>query len=378
MQKPSEPRTPEGVSVRVPSVRPNLAEAVKILALGYVAVLCMLMIGTSSAGAVSWTVQRLPTPNKSAQLSAVSCPSPSMCMAVGAVWNGGPLIERWNGKRWTDQRFPRMHGSLSAVSCPSVRDCVAVGDWLLDGGYHQVVLRWNGRNWSPQGGPALDAISCTSASFCMGVVGSGDPDGGNDFTAARWNGQTWAVSQPQTNPVATGTELLGISCASSSDCMAVGDQVFESSCLCSLTEHWNGTSWSATMNPFQGTVNGISCPSPAACTAVAGYSGPPVLGHWNGRTWSTPRTPAPWSDLTGVSCPSPSACLVAGFSGAGGVVVGMWNRSRWSTVGVLHLRRLAGVSCRMGLMCVVVGRDARGLVALRTTRPLAPAPGPHR
>lgn len=370
--------------MRVPSLR--VPKAAEILCLGCFSVSAMLMIGSSSAVAASWTVQRLPTPNKTAQLSAVSCPSRSLCMAVGAIWNGGPLVERWNGKRWTDQRFPGMHGSLSAVSCPSARDCMAVGDWLLDSGYHQVVLRWNGRNWSPQAGPGLDAVSCTSARFCMGVSGNGPGRAGGEtnFVAAQWNGKTWAVSLP-TVPGPTGfTRLSGISCASSTDCMAVGDDAIVSACDCSLTEHWNGTSWSPTMDPFQDSVNGISCPSPTACTAVASrgflFPNPPALGQWNGRTWSTPRTPAGWSgaDFTAVSCPSPSACLIVGGPGGRAVLVGMRNRSRWSTVGVLRLRRFAGVSCRTGLMCVMVGRDATGLVALRTTRPLAPTTDLHR
>jgi hypothetical protein len=343
-------------------------------------VLTLWLAGASSAAAAGWSVQRLPTPNSSARLTAVSCPSLTACIAVGAAEFGSvsswPLVERWNGKRWTYRQFPGLNGGLSAVSCPSARDCVAVGTATTDSAGHPVLLRWNGRTWSPQEGPDLAAISCTSARFCMGVAASAGSGFTLGFTADQWNGSTWADSYPGA-ALGPGVEPDAISCASSSDCMAVGAWDIESLCECSLTEHWNGTTWSHPMDPFRNPVGGISCPSPTACTAVSGPTIGPAVGRWNGRTWSTPTTPPSWplGALSGVSCSSPSACLVVGASFSGGLLVGMWNGSRWSNVGIPRLRELGagGVSCRKRLMCVVVGHDAKGLFALRTARPLAPA-----
>ena len=63
--------------------------------------------------------------------SALSCPAVGSCTAVGVQ---PPLVnaERWNGIRWTAQplpvpRTPELGWSLDAVSCASPTRCIAVG-----------------------------------------------------------------------------------------------------------------------------------------------------------------------------------------------------------------------------------------------------------
>jgi len=69
------------------------------------------------------------------QLLGVSCATPRSCTAVGFD-NNAPgvdvvLAERWNGRGWAIQGTPDPAGtagaSLAAVSCPSPTACVAVG-----------------------------------------------------------------------------------------------------------------------------------------------------------------------------------------------------------------------------------------------------------
>ena len=103
----------------------------------------------------TWSLRGLPTPHPaSSQLHAVACPSAADCVAVGSTRNG-VLVEAWNGRTWSIRPAPsrrRSQSELVSVSCPSKSDCVAVGDWVSSsiastaGG--PLLERWNGSRWS--------------------------------------------------------------------------------------------------------------------------------------------------------------------------------------------------------------------------------------
>jgi hypothetical protein len=70
--------------------------------------------------------------------------------------------------------------------------------------------------------------------------------------------------------------LFGVSCVSATDCTAVGYSASAGK-LKALTESWNGTAWSLVRVPSPanatGTaLQGVSCRSATACTAVDYYS----------------------------------------------------------------------------------------------------------
>src|SRR5437660_1670166 len=73
---------------------------------------------------------------------------------------------------------------------------------------------------------------------------------------------------------AISNELYGVTCASASDCWAVGDY-FGSVDRQTLTEHWNRTSWSIVASPDSGTLAnklyGVTCASASDCWAVGDY-----------------------------------------------------------------------------------------------------------
>jgi hypothetical protein len=85
-----------------------------------------------------------------------------------------------------------------------------------------------------------------------------------------------------------------------------------------LAERWNGTNWSIqeTPNPTTNSkLDGVSCTSAKACTAVGEDSGRGLAESWNGTTWSVQSTPDPdekFDFLFGVSCTSSSACTAVG------------------------------------------------------------------
>src|ERR1035437_3242243 len=142
---------------------------------------CIVLSTPSAASAAGWAIAPAPSPNVSvpltATLSAVSCASPSMCVAVGSYLDSdsnpaGTLAELWNGSSWSLLTTPKlMAATLEGVSCPTASACVAVG--YYGSNPTQLIEVWNGTTWSVQSGAipgtkgTLSAVSCTSASACM-------------------------------------------------------------------------------------------------------------------------------------------------------------------------------------------------------------------
>ncbi len=148
--------------------------------------------------------------------------------------------------------------------------------------------------------------------------------------AERWNGIRWSLQTiPNAIPHPTNSAanaLNGISCTSGSACTAVGVYKGSGTTIRALAERWTGARWSLQTLPRPidrpSELNGVSCTSMNACTAVGFYakhaSAPsrPMVERWNGIKWSFQRTPNPTgvtsSELEGVSCSSNSVCTAVG------------------------------------------------------------------
>ncbi len=326
-----------------------------------IAVLLAMFPGGSAraaAGMVAnarWSIQQAASlgPTETYMVD-LSCWSASGCVAVGGyrTRTGTELTtsERWNGKRWSISLTRNPPGISRAyldggVSCTSSTACVAVGYYEIGTGstsrWYPLAERWNETRWSIQRTPNpagatetyLEGVSCTSSKACM-AVGYYDTMTGEHTLAERWNGFRWTI-QPAPDPTrGSGPVLEGVSCASSAACTAVGYYQTGSHEVV-LAERWNGRRWS--IQPARNITGapasylmGISCTSPTACTAV-GYYMPSIRPYatrtlaerWNGRWWSIER-PANRSGksdvrLDDVSCASGRACTAVGFSfnGAG-------------------------------------------------------------
>jgi hypothetical protein len=259
------------------------------------------------------------------------------------------LAERWNGTKWSIQHTPNPTGSsftfLYGVSCTSVSACTAVGT----SSNGTLAERWNGTTWSiqhtpnPTGGSGilLQGVSCASASACTAVGGYSKGTAANVTLAERWNGTTWSIQHTPNPTGAQGSGLGTVSCTSASACTAVGAYNTGPTTGGTLAERWNGSTWSIqhTPNPAGGSsivLGGVSCASATACTAVGDYNngttGVTLAERWNGSTWSIQPTPnpagAPVSLLNGVSCASATACTAVGGynNGTAGVTLAeRWN-----------------------------------------------------
>ena len=254
----------------------------------------------------SWSITPSPDPNQgsNAGLGCVSCTSSTNCVAVGAYNNSSSveqtLAETWNGTSWSIVSSPNEGSGQNArtdVSCTSSTICVAVGFYVNSSSVQQTLAEtWNGTSWSTVSSPnegsgpnELDGVSCTSSTNCVAVgfytaviVVNPDfpPINVIQTLVETWNGTSWSIiSSP--NAEAKLDQLLGVSCSSSTSCVAVG--FWAVGTTQTLIEAWNGTSWSLTPSPgFQGnydTLSDVSCTSSTICVAV-GYdetSANPVL-----------------------------------------------------------------------------------------------------
>jgi hypothetical protein len=375
--------------------------------------LALCLARADGAGASGWAVQPTPGP-RGAALVAVSCTSPTACLAVGFTPRGGgsakTIAERWNGTRWSIQPTPNPRGAvssrLSGVSCTLATACTAVGTAVFAHSQTPLVERWNGSTWSIQPTPptastaALAGVSCTSRRFCVAVGFVFVSPSDTSTFAERWNGRRWSIQQipnPKPNPglgAPTQNSLIGVSCTSSRFCIAVGvGDAPEISMGSTLAEGWNGSRWSIqqTQNPSELThddaLSGVSCTSTSACTAVGTADVgqgvfQPEAQRWNGRRWSTQLpTTNPAANLfemslsiNGVSCASRRACTSVGsFVNSAGTTVTLaerWNGVRWAIQRTPRLGLvLNGVSCTSATVCFAVGASRRGPLAERFTGP---------
>ena len=354
----------------------------------------------ASAGPPQWTIQTTTNPTASDGLQAVSCPSASACLAVGATGSHptAAIAESWNGTSWTTttpSAAPSKvaSSSLQAVSCTSATACMAVGFWDDgSGAQHILAESWNGTGWTvyfvpdPVGSqfPALTGVSCTSATYCEAVGSYFDPaTQTNGDLAEVWDGQGWAIQPTHAAFSKMDFELASVSCSSSSSCLAVGHYVslFGSAAhFATWAERWDGTSWSGTFPDVEGTLSnltGVSCATATAdCTTVGEYqdaSGTefPLAERWNGSSWSL-QFPAASAVVTGmrlsaVSCPAVTACMAVGIAhvpaispGTWVTVAESWNGSTWTLDNTPNplgavMAGLGGVSCPAALVCAGVG-----------------------
>lgn len=273
----------------------------------------------------AWTVRPAakPTAFAGGDLAGVSCVSPTRCTAVGGYANGNtgiaqPLAETWNGSAWALQPIPNPPGTmgsfLQGISCTSAGACTAVGST----GANQAPLaeRWNGTAWAIQPTPAptglaiLNGVSCTGPARCMAVGIAA-----TSALAESWNGSNWTVQPVPVPAGGSGANLASVSCTATDDCHAVGYYVTGTGQDQPLAEAWNGTAWAVQHAPPHlggGELNGVSCTSAAACTAVGGGAG--LAEVWNGSRWAVQRTasPAGHNLFESVSCVAASNCTAVG------------------------------------------------------------------
>ena len=286
-------------------------------------------VETTSDGA-TWSLHSISSPN--GRVLGMSCWAANACVGVG---ESGFVVATADGANWSRHILPSLV-DLHSVSCPSASACYAVGR-------QGAVLRSGdqGQTWSTAGSD--------SAASNIGIEGSANNGNGGDVVGA--------------------ADLAGVSCASSSSCVAVGNLG------AILASHDEGASWSLqggvlnaplragqfnpnpSFEPAARPLHSTSCPTSSGCVAV-GDLGTVEQSSDGGQTWSLASSPAAHT-LTAVSCAKgTSTCFAVGDYGTiikssdGGA---SWSAQNSGTTGFLN-----AISCAEATRCVAVG--AQGLI----------------
>ncbi len=170
----------------------------------------------------------------------------------------------------------------------------------------------------------LGDVACTSGTFCMAVGGQNVGAGGGTLTE-QWNGTSWSVVPSTDVPSTTDDTLASVSCVGSSFCLAVGG-----SGTGPLAETWNGKAWANVTVALPtgdtgGTLSSVSCVASGVCqtlgTAFDGTNNVVFGNQWNGTALSltSAATPTasgstPAPSASGMSCVSPTWCIAAGVN----------------------------------------------------------------
>jgi hypothetical protein len=233
---------------------------------------------------------------------------------------------------------------LFAVSCPSPGSCVAAGNEGYSSSQTTLVETLRGRTWRVTRSPGtsaafpvdfLNSVSCISIASCVAAGWATDPREVTDRTLIETlSGTSWKVSRSP-NPTTASNDLLGISCSSRTECVAVGDFGTTSSQktlveTLSQSAGGRGATWRLTPSPSTPSpfvidfLNGVSCTSPTHCVAAGFAAGPTAMESralietLDDGTWTiTPSTDtgSPLNELYGVSCSSPASCIAVGDTG---------------------------------------------------------------
>jgi hypothetical protein len=358
--------------------------------------LLVALAAPAGAAASKWTLRQLPpqpiaggSSTDQVVLYAVSCPSDSLCVAVGALdtvaFSRTPTggADRWHvvnptyeepkqscleeGESATSCSRPR--GTIDAVSCAGEDLCVGVGyegsvfastDPSGGAGAWSVSDVNEGHNRATH----LTAVSCPSASLCVAVSGGNGAASGKVLTSSEPAAGSWRATQLPGTP-----DLRGVSCATPALCVAVakGGRIFVSS-----NPAGGASAWHEVSSPTPRDLQAVSCVASLLC--VAGDAGGNLL------TSADPTGGAPFSatnaagsvPITGLTCPTPARCIAVDNNAdvltstdpTGGP--GSWTfenlvpfEAADPDTGQFVKNALFGASCASTSLCALVGANSR-------------------
>ncbi len=125
---------------------------------------------------------------------------------------------------------------------------------------------------------------------------------------------------------ARNSELGGLSCFNTRNCMAVGSYENGSGHFLPFAARWHSGKWQLLATPAvpaqrETNFQGISCPTATLCMA-AGYTEDNTRGRyfhaftelWSGGKWHVSTLRKPPSLFFGISCPARNRCFASGYT----------------------------------------------------------------
>jgi hypothetical protein len=208
-----------------------------------------------------WRVVPSPNPEvgvgTSDELQAVGGATANDLWAVGSYSNGSTFIamlfEHWDGNKWSFVPPPTTAGTnfAEAVTAISSTDVWVVGNTATATNS----AHWDGKSWhfvpTPflQDGKApqnfLTGVSGTGANdvWASGYENNVDQLNLRDPYLLHWTGGGWTLVKVP-DPGTEGSQLADVTAVSPSDVWAVGTTLQTDGAQLSLSERFNGTTWS--------------------------------------------------------------------------------------------------------------------------------------
>lgn len=220
------------------------------------------------------------------------------------------LIEHSNGGKapvWSIVSSPNAAGSsciLNAISVVAANDLWAVG-YSTDSSFNNqsLTMHWDGATWSIVPSPtvgndilyAVDAIASNDV-WAIGRTKVGYSS--SRTLTLHWDGLTWMVV-PSPNDSTTNNNLYGVAAVAANDVWAVGS----AGSLKTLAIHWNGGAWSvfptpSIINASNEVLVGIVALSSGNIWSAGQFIVPlegsaqhTLTEHWDGSTWTVVPSP---------------------------------------------------------------------------------------
>ncbi len=289
--------------------------------------------------------------DRRARPTDISASSPGNAWQVGSEGRHG-IAERWDGSRWT--MSPLAEPSTNAWSLEGVEALSPTDVWVvgfmrlgekLADGFGPLVEHWNGSRWSVEPTPPvppsvpgdipyarLDAVAASGPSdvWAVGEASVSPPAAATDTLVEHWDGVKWTVATTPDVASPRGVpfdHLFSAAVVSPSNMWAVGS--FGTTDAIGgrgdhpLVLHWNGIRWTSASTPPQqpsplqwGRLNGIAATGPNDVWAV-GSAGSftqaqAIAALWDGHRWTSRPLPThPGSFLNDVAIEPASGSIWA-------------------------------------------------------------------
>jgi photosystem II stability/assembly factor-like uncharacterized protein len=334
-------------------------------------------------GGATWSAGNTANPMRT--YFGAACPADNACFFVGKTDPGwgeaavaGGAVTGYNGSSYAGQAANTTNG-LNGVSCPTSTMCLAVG---MRG---EIVRTEDGgaTPWSPrspgtdselakvvcetelvcafEGMNSFNGMACTNVATCF-AVGPYQTVMATTDKGATWSTQTTgapppAASSDKTKPPPTRPPALNaISCGGSQRCVAVGDigdssdsqRAGRGSVVATAD---GGSHWTDQVSGVKADLLGVSCPSPDDCFAV-GSNGTIIHTTDGGAHWDS-QDPGTGALLSSISCADTSTCVAVGNFGT--ILRTTDGGGHWSAGNSGTTAYLSSVSCPSRELCVAVG-----------------------
>ncbi len=314
----------------------------------------------TSDGGASWSSVPFPASVTHAELTGVACSAATTCTVVGSGSASTQFSNAYTvaltttdgGASWQQGTLPATSPLPRALACPSSTTCVAAG--IAGAAEDALVTDDGGATWSSTtlatGDSALDVVSCPTTSACFAAGSTPVPE----VVASSDGGSTWSAPTPVPGLVA----INGMACSSTTVCVTVGQSA--SGVPAAYTTD-GGTSWaSAASSTGADDLESVVCLASATCVAVgattsAGTSGVGLVSVDSGASWTKATVPSGTPGLGGVSCPSSSVCYATYSGSTPGVLRSSDGGTTWSALTVPSGTGVTGpISCPTASACYVL------------------------